>query len=177
MSGGPARDTLADILERVLDKGIVIVGDIVVSIVDIELLTLKLRLFISSADTALHMGLDWWRHDPFFSGQQGADARDELERLQARVAELEARLPDSGSGHELDEPAARNESQQGQQLPAESGVGRDGEEASSADETPPAAPEQPGQAQEAAGKPEQDASEASGAAPSQQSDRSPGESG
>lgn len=67
---GPPRDTLADVLERVLDKGVVIVGDIVVSILDIDLLTLKLRLFISSADTAQRMGLDWWRGDPFFSGQQ-----------------------------------------------------------------------------------------------------------
>lgn len=94
---GPARDTLADVLERVLDKGVVIVGDVVVSILDIDLLTLKLRLFISSADTAREMGLDWWRNDRFFSGQNGDDdsgASDELEQLRARVAELEARLPD-----------------------------------------------------------------------------------
>jgi hypothetical protein len=96
---GPARDTLADILERVLDKGVVIVGDVVVSILDIELLTLKLRLFISSADTAREMGLDWWRNDRFFTGgaateSDRADRTEELERLRARVAELEARLPD-----------------------------------------------------------------------------------
>jgi hypothetical protein len=89
---GPARDSLADVLERVLDKGVVIVGDVVVSIVDIELLTLKLRLLISSADTATHLGLDWWRNDPFFSRQENADTRAELDRLRARIAELEARL-------------------------------------------------------------------------------------
>jgi len=98
---GPARDTLADVLERVLDKGVVIVGDVVVSILDIELLTLKLRLFISSADTAREMGLDWWRNDRFFSGGGAADSNEELEQLRARVAELEAQLPD---GHREEEP-------------------------------------------------------------------------
>ena len=62
-------DSLADVLERVLDKGIVIAGDIVVNVLDIELLTLKLRLFISSADTAREMGMDWWTTDPFFNSQ------------------------------------------------------------------------------------------------------------
>jgi hypothetical protein len=62
-------DSLADVLERVLDKGIVIAGDVVVNVLDIELLTLKLRLFIASADTAREMGMDWWTTDPFFSSQ------------------------------------------------------------------------------------------------------------
>lgn len=59
--------SLADILERVLDKGVVIVGDIVVSVLDVELLSLKLRLFVASAQTAQEMGLDWWTRDPFFT--------------------------------------------------------------------------------------------------------------
>jgi hypothetical protein len=101
-ANGPARDTLADILERVLDKGVVIVGDVVVSILDIDLLTLKLRLFISSADTAREMGLDWWRNDRFFSGQDENDRDDELERLRARVAELEA---GQANGHREEDPA------------------------------------------------------------------------
>ncbi len=62
-------DSLADVLERVLVKGIVIAGDVVVNVLDIELLTLKLRLFISSADTAREMGMDWWTTDPFFNSQ------------------------------------------------------------------------------------------------------------
>ena len=62
-SGG----SLADVLERVLDKGIVIVGDISVSVVDVELLTLRVRLFVASAQTAQEMGMDWWTNDPFFS--------------------------------------------------------------------------------------------------------------
>jgi hypothetical protein len=87
---GRQPDSLADVLERVLDKGIVIAGDIVVNVLDIELLTLKLRLFVSSADTAKEMGLDWWSRDPFFSGRppEAADD-DELTALRERVAELE----------------------------------------------------------------------------------------
>jgi Gas vesicle protein len=65
-------DSLADVLERVLDKGIVIAGDVVVNVLDIELLTLKLRLFIASADTAREMGMDWWTTDPFFSSNAHA---------------------------------------------------------------------------------------------------------
>lgn len=64
-------DSLADVLERVLDKGIVIAGDVVVNVLDIELLTLKLRLFIASADTAREMGMDWWTNDPFYNSNAG----------------------------------------------------------------------------------------------------------
>lgn len=83
--------SLADVLERVLDKGVVIVGDIAVNVVDIELLTLRLRLFIASAQTAREMGMDWWTNDPFFSPRQAQQAveADELLRLRSRVAELE----------------------------------------------------------------------------------------
>jgi len=94
VSVAPQRDTLADVLERVLDKGVVIVGDIVVSVLDIELLTLKLRLLISSADTARRMGVDWWSGDAFFSKDGAQDDSRELEQLRARVAELESRLDD-----------------------------------------------------------------------------------
>jgi hypothetical protein len=60
---------LGDILERVLDRGIVIVGDIRVSLLDIELLTLKLRLVVASVDTAKQMGIDWWEHDPWLTSK------------------------------------------------------------------------------------------------------------
>jgi Gas vesicle protein len=96
---GRQPDSLADVLERVLDKGIVIAGDIVVNVLDIELLTLKLRLFVSSAETAKEMGLDWWSNDPFYSGRENGrrslergDDRAELEALRDRIAELEAQL-------------------------------------------------------------------------------------
>lgn len=59
---------LGDILERVLDKGIVIAGDIRVNLLDIELLTIKLRLVIASLETAREVGIDWWEHDPWLSG-------------------------------------------------------------------------------------------------------------
>ena len=77
-------DSLADVLERVLDKGVVIAGDIVVNVLDIELLSLKLRLFISSAQTAKEMGLDWWSHDPFFNSQAAPQQVDEDEQKQLR---------------------------------------------------------------------------------------------
>jgi len=94
--------SLADVLERVLDKGVVIVGDIAVNVVDIELLTLRLRLFIASAQTARGMGMDWWTGDPFFaprsgqSGQSGDSGPSELDeqtkQLHGRIAELEEAL-------------------------------------------------------------------------------------
>jgi len=80
--GGPAQ--LADVLERVLDKGIVIAGDIQINLLDIELLTVRLRLLIASADKAREMGIDWWEGDPFLSRRAGGDAlEDRLKRLEA----------------------------------------------------------------------------------------------
>jgi len=58
---------LADLLERILDKGVVIVGDIKINLVDVELLTIKIRLLIASVDKAKSMGIDWWEEDPFLS--------------------------------------------------------------------------------------------------------------
>ena len=80
-SGQPAQ--LADVLERVLDKGIVIAGDIQINLLDIELLTVKLRLLIASADKAREMGIDWWQGDAFLSRRDGDDALDRrLRRLE-----------------------------------------------------------------------------------------------
>ncbi len=79
---------LADILERVLDKGIVIAGDIQINLLDIELLTIKLRLVIASVDRAKEMGIDWWEHDPTLSS--GGELAGENRRLRERVAALEA---------------------------------------------------------------------------------------
>ena len=85
---------LADILERVLDKGIVIAGDIRVNLLDIELLTIKIRLLIVSVDKAKEMGIDWWRNDPMLSTSEQGLA-DENRRLRERVEELEL---ESGEG-------------------------------------------------------------------------------
>jgi hypothetical protein len=88
--------TVADLLERLLDKGIVISGDIRIRLVEVELLTLEIRLLICSVDKALEMGLDWWTGNPAFDSKARAAAlpniklEDRLQRLEAR---LEAVLP------------------------------------------------------------------------------------
>jgi hypothetical protein len=98
--GGPAN--LADILERVLDKGIVIAGDIQINLLDIELLTIKLRLLVASVERAQEMGINWWESDPTLSSnakeleEENEDLRERLERLE----EL-AGLPAPGPGEEI----------------------------------------------------------------------------
>jgi hypothetical protein len=88
-SSGP--ESLADVLERVLDKGVVVIGDIGVNVLDIELLTLKIRLLIASADTAREMGIDWWTSDPFYSSD-ARRAEEQNRELRERVADLEHQL-------------------------------------------------------------------------------------
>lgn len=85
---------LADILERVLDKGIVIVGDIKINLLDIELLTIKLRLLVASVDKAKEIGIDWWEHDPALSSRadQRHDLKEQNERLRAEVEELRRKV-------------------------------------------------------------------------------------
>jgi gas vesicle protein GvpA/GvpJ/GvpM family len=84
--GGPAN--LADILERVLDKGIVIAGDIQINLLDIELLTIKVRLLIASVERAQEMGINWWESDPTLTShakeleEENEDLRERLERLE-----------------------------------------------------------------------------------------------
>jgi Gas vesicle protein len=84
---GPAPAQLADVLERVLDKGIVVAGDIQINLLDIELLTIRLRLLIASADKAREMGIDWWDGDPFLSSRRHdrSELEDRLRRLEARA--------------------------------------------------------------------------------------------
>ncbi|WP_214103813.1 gas vesicle protein [Acrocarpospora catenulata] len=83
---------LGDILERVLDRGVVIAGDIRVNLLDIELLTIKLRLVIASVDTAREMGIDWWEHDPWLTGDNRG-LLEENRRLRARLSALEEGRP------------------------------------------------------------------------------------
>jgi len=97
---------LADLLERVLDKGIIIAGDITLCLGEIELLQIKIRLLIASVDKARDMGIDWWQHDPALSSKarKPAEERDELverldrlERMLAPIAqerEKQVVLPD-----------------------------------------------------------------------------------
>ncbi len=82
--------TLADLLERILDKGIVIAGDIKVKIVDIELLTIQIRLLICSVDKAKEIGMDWWTNHPTFSPQQQERLDGSLAKIEERLAKIEA---------------------------------------------------------------------------------------
>jgi hypothetical protein len=86
----PPSSSLADILERVLDKGIVIAGDIRVNLLDIELLTIKIRLLVASVDKAREIGIDWWEHDPTLSSG-GRELAEENRQLRERVRALESR--------------------------------------------------------------------------------------
>ncbi|HET6937942.1 MAG TPA: gas vesicle protein [Nocardioides sp.] len=93
----PQPASLADILERVLDKGIIIAGDIRVNLLDIELLTIKIRLLVVSVDKAMEMGIDWWRNDPMLTTSEQGLA-DENRKLRERVEELES--GSNGAGDE-----------------------------------------------------------------------------
>jgi Gas vesicle protein len=99
--GGHEPANLGDILERVLDRGIVIVGDIRISLLDIELLTVKLRLLIASVDTARELGIDWWQHDPWLSSRAEPSVNG-----RPRQRELEASPPYEG---DLAPPADRRD--------------------------------------------------------------------
>ena len=95
LPGRPESQTnLADILERVLDKGIVIAGDIQINLLDIELLTIKLRLLVASVDKAREMGINWWEHDDALTtpepdrdglASENAELRRRIERLERRL--------------------------------------------------------------------------------------------
>ena len=82
---------LADILERVLDKGIVIAGDIKIQIADIDLLTIKIRLLVASVDKAMEMGINWWQEDTYLSTKaREKELMQQQEALEDRLAKLEA---------------------------------------------------------------------------------------
>ena len=83
---------LVDVLDRVLDKGLVIAGDIKVSLAEVELLTIRIRLLVCSLDKAQEIGLDWWRYDRDLS--PGRQRRSQLgtEELQAQIQQLERKV-------------------------------------------------------------------------------------
>lgn len=104
-SGRVQPANLADVLERVLDKGIVIAGDIRVNLLDIELLTIKIRLLVASVDKAAEMGIDWWRTDPMLNSRAADDVAKENEQLRRRIEELEASTRSvEGAGASAEEP-------------------------------------------------------------------------
>ena len=97
--------SLADVLERILDKGVVIAGDIKISLVDVELLTINIRLLIASVDKAKELGIDWWERNPFLSSKAGGNGESrlagaEMNALKERIGRLEKAVT---------EPHKRNE--------------------------------------------------------------------
>lgn len=116
--GGPAPANLADILERVLDKGIVIAGDIKVNLLDIELLTIKIRLLVVSVDKAEEMGIDWWRTDPMLSSdahnreleQENAELRERLDELESGSGRSSGGSSRSGSSRSSSSSSGRGRS-------------------------------------------------------------------
>src|SRR5215211_827585 len=93
LPGRPANEAnLADILERVLDKGIVIAGDIQINLLDIELLTIKLRLLIASVERAQEMGINWWESDPSLSSAARDEDDDDSKQLEQENRELRERI-------------------------------------------------------------------------------------
>lgn len=94
--------SLADLLERILDKGIVIAGDIKIKLVEVELLTIQVRLMIASVDKAREMGMDWWMRNPDFSSPIAAapapvalSAAEEIAQLKQRLRQLETSVVDA----------------------------------------------------------------------------------
>jgi len=84
---------LADILERVLDKGIVIAGDIKIQIADIDLLTIKIRLLVASVDKAKEIGINWWQEDAFLSSTaHESELKQQNKKLLERIEKLEATI-------------------------------------------------------------------------------------
>jgi hypothetical protein len=87
---------LADILERVLDKGIVIAGDIKIQLADVDLLNIKIRLVVASVDKAMEMGINWWQQDPYLSstaketetGKENVALKKRLELLEEKMEKL-----------------------------------------------------------------------------------------
>jgi hypothetical protein len=96
LSGNPTRASagLVDVLDRVLDKGLVVAGDIKVSLAEVELLTIRIRLMICSIDKAEEIGLDWWKYDRHLSPgraqvmQENLELREQIRLLESRVAAL-----------------------------------------------------------------------------------------
>lgn len=96
---GPARSQgLVDILDRILDKGLVVAGDIRIRLADVELLTIQIRLLVCSVEKAEEIGLDWWRDHRFLTSEPGAPSLSGVEakvdRLVERIQQLETEARD-----------------------------------------------------------------------------------
>ena len=83
---------LVDILDKILDKGLVVAGDVKVSLANVELLTIQLRLVICSIDKAEAIGINWWRSDRFYSSEPKSLEAVQFDELRSRITELERQL-------------------------------------------------------------------------------------
>lgn len=93
ISHSVSTSNLSDIIEKVLDKGVVIAGDIKIQIADIDLLTIKIRLLVASVDKAMEMGINWWQEDSFLTSKaQDAELKQQNEKLMERLEKLEATI-------------------------------------------------------------------------------------
>ena len=90
--GGQRGTGLVDLLDRVLDKGLLIAGDIRISLAEVELLTIRIRLLVCSLDKAQEVGLDWWRYDRDLSPGNDRRALPEHEELRAQIRALERKI-------------------------------------------------------------------------------------
>ncbi|WP_236939268.1 gas vesicle protein [Evansella clarkii] len=88
--------SLVDVLETLLEKGVVIAGDIKVNLAEVELLTIKIRLIVASVDKAKEMGIDWWENDPHYSSK-AIQMQEENKQLQDRIKLLEEKVEASES--------------------------------------------------------------------------------
>ena len=111
---GPARSTgLVEVLDRVLDKGLVVAGDVKVSLAEVELLTIRIRLLVCSIDKAEQIGLDWWRHDPNLSvaarkiSLENEALREQVRLLEEKVARLA--VPQPSEPRRRTKPVKRNQ--------------------------------------------------------------------
>jgi hypothetical protein len=95
---------LVDVLDRVLDKGLIVAGDIRVSLAEVELLTIRIRLIVCSIDKALDIGLDWWKYDAHLAPgkshllSENEQLRGQVAQLERRVAQLSSRAPKQRGG-------------------------------------------------------------------------------
>jgi Gas vesicle protein len=92
----PQATNLLEVLEKVLDKGVVIAGDIKISLADVDLLTIKIRLLVASVDKAKEIGMDWWEKDPYFSSKGKIEDKDTV-LLEERITRLEQLATSEGN--------------------------------------------------------------------------------
>ncbi|KZZ83444.1 gas vesicle protein [Bacillus sp. SJS] len=96
MQHNSGSSSIVDVLEKVLDKGVVIAGDIKIGLADVELLTIKIRLIVASVDKAKEIGMDWWENDPYLSSKAANNNSEALEeenkRLNERIKSLEEKM-------------------------------------------------------------------------------------